>query len=83
VQTVGINDNFFELGGDSIVSLQIIAKAGKAGLSLQPEHIFQYPTVAGLASVATSNAATSPAFVNVEFEYKDFDKLLEKVEFEV
>jgi len=83
VKIVGIHDNFFELGGDSIVSLQIIAKAGKAGLLLLPEHIFQYPTVAGLASVATVDAMTSPVSVNVEFEYKDFDKLLEKVEFEV
>jgi acyl-coenzyme A synthetase/AMP-(fatty) acid ligase len=82
VEQVGIHDNFFELGGDSIGSLQIIAKAGKAGLSLLPEQIFQYPTVAGLASVAILEAMTSPAHQGVELEPEQFDKLLEMVEFE-
>ena len=83
VEKVGIHDNFFELGGDSIVSLQVIAKAGKAGLLLMPEHIFQYPTVAGLASAAIVGAMTPPVILNVELEYEGLDRLLEKVEFEV
>jgi amino acid adenylation domain-containing protein len=83
VESVGIHDNFFELGGDSIVSLQIIAKAGKADLLLMPEQLFQYPTVAGLASVAIVNAMTPADLVDVELEPDEFDKLLEKVEFEV
>jgi amino acid adenylation domain-containing protein/non-ribosomal peptide synthase protein (TIGR01720 family) len=49
---VGIHDNFFELGGDSILSIQIIARARKAGLQLNPSHLFQYQTVAELAPVA-------------------------------
>jgi amino acid adenylation domain-containing protein/non-ribosomal peptide synthase protein (TIGR01720 family) len=52
VEKVGVNDNFFELGGDSILSIQIIAKANKAGLGLNPRHIFQFQTVAELAAVA-------------------------------
>jgi acyl carrier protein len=83
VEKVGIHDNFFELGGDSIVSLQIIAKAGKADLLLMPEQLFQYPTVAGLASVAIVNAIAPADLVDVELEQEEFDKLLEKVEFEV
>jgi len=35
VEQVGI-DNFFELGGDSILSIQIVAKANKAGLQHPP-----------------------------------------------
>jgi len=46
---VGIDDNFFELGGDSILSLQIAAKANQSGLHVRPGHIFEYPTVAELA----------------------------------
>ncbi|MBD2208320.1 amino acid adenylation domain-containing protein [Nostoc linckia FACHB-104] len=52
LDNVGINDNFFELGGDSILSLQVIAKANQAGLQLTPKQIFEYQTIADLALVA-------------------------------
>jgi amino acid adenylation domain-containing protein/non-ribosomal peptide synthase protein (TIGR01720 family) len=52
VEKIGINDNFFELGGDSILSIQIIAKAHKAGLGVSAKQIFQYQTIAELAAVA-------------------------------
>lgn len=49
---VGIDDNFFEMGGDSILSIQIIARANQAGLTLTPRQLFQYQTIAELATVA-------------------------------
>ncbi|WP_322016202.1 non-ribosomal peptide synthetase, partial [Paraburkholderia sp. J12] len=49
---VGVTDNFFEVGGDSILSLQIIARAKDAGLKLTPRQVFEHPTVATLALVA-------------------------------
>ena len=52
LKQVGIHDNFFELGGDSIVSMQIIAKANQAGLKLTPKQLFQHQTIAELATVA-------------------------------
>ncbi|AFZ23815.1 non-ribosomal peptide synthase/amino acid adenylation enzyme [Cylindrospermum stagnale PCC 7417] len=55
VEKVGIYDNFFELGGDSILSLQVIAKANQAGLQLTPKQIFEYQTIADLALVAGTN----------------------------
>jgi len=36
LEQVGIYDNFFELGGDSILSIQIIARANQAGLQVTP-----------------------------------------------
>ncbi|MGI9308089.1 MAG: amino acid adenylation domain-containing protein, partial [Gammaproteobacteria bacterium] len=54
VEQVGINDNFFELGGDSILSIQIIARAAQAGLTLTPKQLFQHQTIAELAKVAGS-----------------------------
>ena len=42
VERVGIHDNFFELGGDSILSIQIITRAGKEGIHLQPKQVFRY-----------------------------------------
>ena len=52
VERVGARDDFFELGGDSILSLQIVARAREAGLRLTPRQLFEHPTVAGLAAVA-------------------------------
>ena len=51
-EQVGIHDNFFELGGDSILSLQVIAQAARAGLKLTPKQVFEHPTVAELAGLA-------------------------------
>ena len=51
--TIGVYDNFFELGGDSILSIQIISRAKRAGLHLTAKQIFEYQTVADLAEVAT------------------------------
>ena len=49
---VGINENFFELGGDSILSIQIIARARSAGLQLTVREMFEHQTIAELAAVA-------------------------------
>jgi amino acid adenylation domain-containing protein/non-ribosomal peptide synthase protein (TIGR01720 family) len=57
LERIGVHDNFFELGGDSILSLQIIARANQAGLRLRPAQLFQYQTIAELASVVSSAAA--------------------------
>jgi len=57
LESVGVYDNFFELGGDSILSMQIIAKAKQAGLQLTPKQLFQYQTIAELAAVAITNRA--------------------------
>ena len=57
VERVGIHDNFFELGGDSILSIQIIARANQAGLKLSPRQLFQHQTVAELATVAGTSVA--------------------------
>ncbi|MBI5032798.1 MAG: amino acid adenylation domain-containing protein [Chloroflexi bacterium] len=54
VKQVGIHDNFFELGGDSILSIQVVARANQAGLRLTPKQLFQAPTVAGLAAIAST-----------------------------
>ena len=55
---VGVEDNFFELGGDSIVSIQLVSRARRAGLSITPRAVFQHQTVAALAAVA--GAAAEP-----------------------
>lgn len=49
VDRVGIHDNFFDLGGDSILNIQIVARAGQAGLYFTPQQLFQHQTIAELA----------------------------------
>ncbi|WP_217653577.1 non-ribosomal peptide synthetase [Seinonella peptonophila] len=48
---IGIHDNFFACGGDSILSIQVVARAGQLGLSLTPNQIFEHQTIAELAQV--------------------------------
>ncbi|MGE2721092.1 amino acid adenylation domain-containing protein [Mycolicibacterium celeriflavum] len=59
LQRVGVEESFFELGGDSILSMQVVARARAAGVLCRPRDIFVEQTVAGLARVArvTSGAA--------------------------
>lgn len=52
ITLVGANDNFFELGGDSILAIQVAARAQEDGIGLSPLDLFQHPTVALLAQVA-------------------------------
>ncbi|MGW3040411.1 non-ribosomal peptide synthase/polyketide synthase [Kitasatospora sp. NPDC001159] len=63
---IGIDDNFFDLGGDSIMSIQLVSRARRAGLLMSTRDVFQYKTVAELAAVvrladgAVSAAADEP-----------------------
>jgi non-ribosomal peptide synthase protein (TIGR01720 family) len=57
-ETISIHDNFFELGGDSILSIQIIAKANQKGLKLTPKQLFEHQTIALISAVAESVSPT-------------------------
>ncbi|GAA1978311.1 amino acid adenylation domain-containing protein [Amycolatopsis minnesotensis] len=52
VKAIGADDNFFALGGDSIIAIQAVTKARKAGLVFTPRDIFTHKTPASLALVA-------------------------------
>ena len=47
---VSTADNFFDLGGDSILVMQIVSRAARAGLRLTPRLIFKHQTIAELAT---------------------------------
>ncbi|MEV5721079.1 amino acid adenylation domain-containing protein [Amycolatopsis mediterranei] len=49
----GVDDDFFQLGGDSIAAIRLVAYAAEAGLRVAPRDVFERPTVAGLAEIAT------------------------------
>ncbi|WP_421841963.1 amino acid adenylation domain-containing protein [Mycobacterium sp.] len=51
VERVGVDDSFFDLGGDSILSMQVVARARAAGVLCRPRDVFVEQTVARLARV--------------------------------
>ena len=57
VPAVGVLDNFFDIGGDSILSLQVVARARERGLAITARQVFERQTVAAMAEVAQPLAA--------------------------
>ncbi|MFJ8630151.1 amino acid adenylation domain-containing protein [Streptomyces sp. NPDC093568] len=55
---VGVDDGFFDLGGDSIMSIQLVSRARRAGLELSVRDVFEQRTVAALAEVVTESSGT-------------------------
>ena len=63
---VGVNDDFFDLGGDSLMAISIAMSAANEGLTLSPQDLYEYPTLAALtasvdAAFASSGLAKPPA----------------------
>ncbi|MFC4531110.1 non-ribosomal peptide synthase/polyketide synthase [Sphaerisporangium dianthi] len=59
VPAVSLDDGFFQLGGDSIMSLQLVSRARKAGLTISARDVFQNQTVEALAAVARETPGTA------------------------
>ncbi|MDQ4023980.1 MAG: amino acid adenylation domain-containing protein, partial [Actinomycetota bacterium] len=57
---VGIFDNFFELGGDSILIIQIIARAAEEGIHLTAKHMFQAQTIYDLSLLGEGMSSFTP-----------------------
>src|SRR5436305_5922876 len=82
-ERVGIHDNFFQLGGDSILSIQIVARARREGLLITPRQLFAGQTIAALAAVAgQGQAAEEPAagaaagFALAGLDRQELDRLI-------
>jgi mycobactin peptide synthetase MbtE len=71
---VGRFDDFFTLGGDSILSVQLAARARAAGLAINPRMVFENPTVQQLAAALdalgedTDLVEQAPEPVDTSFE---------------
>ncbi|MFE9321437.1 amino acid adenylation domain-containing protein [Nocardia sp. NPDC052278] len=57
--TVGLDDSFFALGGDSIMAIQLVARARSAGATFTARDVFERKTIAGLAQVATHGSTAA------------------------
>jgi phthiocerol/phenolphthiocerol synthesis type-I polyketide synthase E len=64
VNSLDRNANFFDLGGDSLIAIGISTNASNAGLTITPQHLYEHPTVAGLAAALdaefTGSGLTEP-----------------------
>ena len=58
---VGVDDGFFDVGGDSVLAVQVVARARETGLALSVRDVFDHQTVAALAAVAREVPAEVPA----------------------
>ncbi|WP_305787964.1 non-ribosomal peptide synthetase [Symbioplanes lichenis] len=52
VPAVDPHVSFFDVGGDSILAIQLVSRARRAGLAFTPQDVFEHPTAAGLAALA-------------------------------
>ncbi len=60
LERVGVHDDYLALGGDSILSIQVVAKARRLGIHVTPRQIFQHPTIAALAPHVATGVAAGP-----------------------
>jgi mycobactin peptide synthetase MbtE len=58
---VGRNDNFFGLGGDSILAVQLAARARDCGIPLTARMVFEHPTIHDLAATVDDADADAGA----------------------
>nr|WP_237330481.1 non-ribosomal peptide synthetase [Streptomyces sp. BA2] len=66
LERVGVEDSFFELGGDSIMSMQLAARARRADLLFKAQDVFEHETPAGLAAACrTAGEVAAPPDVGV------------------
>ena len=70
-ERVSVEDNFFELGGDSIISLQVMARAQQQGIRIGPRQLFEFPTIAALAASSSGwNTPRRTSATNVQCKEK-------------
>ncbi len=61
IDRIGVYDPFIELGGDSILNIQIVARAKAAGVHFTPQQLFEHETIGALAEVVTVEEVATPA----------------------
>ncbi|KUI34476.1 non-ribosomal peptide synthetase [Mycobacterium sp. IS-1590] len=68
VPEVNRTDDFFELGGDSILAVQLAARARDAGLTVTARMVFEHPTIHELAAKVDAGTDTETETPDVHHE---------------
>ncbi|MFC9910054.1 amino acid adenylation domain-containing protein [Streptomyces sp. NPDC127197] len=82
-ERIGVDDSFFDLGGDSIIAMQLAARAHRAGLAVGARDVFVHKTIARLAEAARdaeqkapeATAPTRPLLTLTDAERAELDSL--------
>jgi phthiocerol/phenolphthiocerol synthesis type-I polyketide synthase E len=74
IEQVGIHDNFFDLGGDSILGIQLLARANEVGLQLSPDQLFEHQTIAELAKLSVEALREETAAAAVPLPVTSFQR---------
>lgn len=84
LELVRPEDGFFEVGGDSVLAVQVVARAREAGLALSVRDLFDHQTAGTLAAVigehpgqsdSVNSAASekSPLLTFADGEFGEFE----------
>jgi amino acid adenylation domain-containing protein len=80
VDRIGVDDNFFDLGGNSILSINIVLDAKRAGLQIDLKQIYQYQTIAELARAVQLGNKTGQTGLDVPASSEQKSRILVTIE---
>jgi len=68
IERIGIYDNFFKIGGDSIISIQLVAKARQKRIYFSVRDIFNNPTISKLIPIIQEKNVSLNEVLSVKAE---------------
>ncbi|KAJ5884891.1 hypothetical protein N7495_009401 [Penicillium taxi] len=78
-EEIGIHDNFFSIGGESISAMQVVTQSWSTGLLLTVADLFQFQTIAALATHIHIQDQSREVFATVPFSLINSSDRLEDI----
>ncbi|PUA27190.1 MAG: non-ribosomal peptide synthetase [Cellvibrio sp. 79] len=61
LEAISVTDDFYTIGGDSIIAIQVVSRAVKAGLGLSTRRLFELRTLRAIANFLGQSSGTGDA----------------------